>query len=160
MNFLVSLLSPVMVNFAQILLFLMEEDLTNFYHKITTIFLPHIFVYSHLRHILIQLNKVKFFSITIVINSLLPADVPQWYSELRIKPRSVVKMLPSVFSYHLRIFCGVVGLVILLYGSLYMPNKLSVSPECFQCLKYKWSILESSSIKFMFLSLCLYYVVA
>ena len=84
----------------------------------------------------------------------LPAGVPLWYSEPRIKLRSLVRILPSVFSYRLRTFREVNGLVMLLIGCLYMPRKFLVLAKFIQCRKYKWSMIGSSSNKVLLLSLC------
>ena len=75
------------------------------------------------------------------------------YTEPRIKLRPLVRILPTVFSYRLSTFHGVIRLIMLLSSCLNILSKLSVPEKFEQCTKYKWSILGSLSMKDLF-TLC------
>ena len=86
-----------------------------------------------------------------LVNSL-PISVSQWYIGPRIKLRLLVRILPS------KHISQSEGTSMFLYGCSNMLRKFSVQAEFFQCRKYKWSMLNSSSINVILLYLCLHCV--
>ena len=88
-------------------------------HTTTTITMTNTITKTllHLMHLIfIQLKLFPLLTLTqksSIIKSLplSPASVSQWYSKPQIKLRLLVRILPSVFNYHLSTFRGVNGRV-------------------------------------------------